>query len=58
MYVEKKLLKHLSERLPDIYKSTPVNDIKENAKNSFHFYLISCIHKIFKKWKSKTYNFF
>ena len=57
-YVEKKLLKHLSEKLPHMYKCTLVNDVKENAKSSFCFYLISCIHIVFIKMEKQELQFF
>ena len=46
MYVEKKLLNHLLQKLLQMYKCTLANDVKENAKSSFHFYVISCIYYI------------
>ena len=43
----KKLLNDLLQKLVQMYKCTIVNDVKENAKSSFHFHLISCIYIIF-----------
>ena len=47
MYVEKKLLNDLLQKLVQMYKCTIVNDVKENARSSSHFHLISCIYVIF-----------
>ena len=54
----KKLLKHLSEKLLQMYKGTIGNDVKENGKSLFHFYLISCIDIIFINMEKQESEFF
>ena len=41
-----------------MYKCTLANDVKENAKGSFHFYLISCIDIIFINMEKEESQFF
>ena len=41
-----------------MYKCTLTNDVKENAKSSFHFYLISCIYIIFVNMEKQESQFF
>ena len=41
-----------------MYKCTIANDVKENAKSSSHFHLISCIYIIFLNMEKRESQFF
>ena len=41
-----------------MYKCTIANDVKENAKSSSHFHLISCIYIIFVNMEKRESQFF
>ena len=58
MYIEKKLLNDLLQKLVKMYKCTIGNDLKENPKSSFQFNLISCIYKIFVNIEKQVSRFF
>ena len=58
MYIEKKILNDLLQKLVKMYKCTIANDLKENPKSSSQFNLISCIYIIFVNMEKRESQFF